>query len=83
MGHKTQGGGREEGEVGLQGLESAQEGGKGGFRNLGIGKRTLIRGHVAISTGCKSQGGDGRVTLRDQAGEGVRTSGRTRQQAKG
>lgn len=35
-----------------------------------MGKWTLIRGHVAISKRCKSQGGDGRVMLRDQAGEG-------------
>lgn len=69
--------------MGLEGLESAQEGGMGGLRNLGMGKRTLIRGHVAINRGCRSQGGDGRVTLRDQEGEGVRASGRMRQQAKG
>lgn len=55
----------------------------GGLRNLGMGKRTSIRGHVAINRGCRSQGGDGRVLLRDQEGEGVRASGRMRQQAKG
>ena len=48
-----------------------------------MGKWTSIRAHVAINRGCKSQGGDGRVTLRDQAGEGVRTSGKSRRQAKG
>lgn len=48
-----------------------------------MSKQTLIRGHVAINRQYKSQGGDGRVTLRDQVGEGVRISGRMRRQAKG
>lgn len=35
-----------------------------------------LRGHIAIGRWCRSQGSDGRVTFRDQAGDEVRTRGR-------